>query len=246
MVSGRVFRAVVIDESTQATEPATLVPLTKGAECVIMAGGWTAFGSCIALLAMNDGLAVVVSCSRSRTCFDLYIVPLWLGGRGFCHCVLELDSIKGCKLCYCRANAPTSATLSPDTRRRPQAAATHYCVPRGLPLRPGRHPFRPPVRRRPNAAAAGHAVPHASRHCRLPVGPLLRRPAQRRRPGGGQAGAAGGWSLHVVFTRLHAVRSIVKMWLLKKSLLGVALRATGPQHQLLGSITTTPTRLNDV
>ena len=38
MISGRIFRAVVIDESTQATEPATLIPLTRGAECVVMAG----------------------------------------------------------------------------------------------------------------------------------------------------------------------------------------------------------------
>lgn len=29
---------VVIDESTQATEPAVLVPLTRGAQCCIMAG----------------------------------------------------------------------------------------------------------------------------------------------------------------------------------------------------------------
>jgi regulator of nonsense transcripts 1 len=29
---------VVIDEATQATEPAVLVPLVRGAQCVVMAG----------------------------------------------------------------------------------------------------------------------------------------------------------------------------------------------------------------
>ena len=34
----RQFRVVAIDEATQATEPSSLVALTKGAECVVMAG----------------------------------------------------------------------------------------------------------------------------------------------------------------------------------------------------------------
>jgi DNA polymerase III delta prime subunit len=37
-LGSRSFRCVIIDESSQATEPATLMPLTRGAECVIMAG----------------------------------------------------------------------------------------------------------------------------------------------------------------------------------------------------------------
>lgn len=32
------FRMVIIDEATQATEPSTLIPLTRGTECVVMAG----------------------------------------------------------------------------------------------------------------------------------------------------------------------------------------------------------------
>jgi regulator of nonsense transcripts 1 len=32
------FRIVALDEASQATEPAALVPLVKGAECVVMAG----------------------------------------------------------------------------------------------------------------------------------------------------------------------------------------------------------------
>ncbi|WIA20873.1 hypothetical protein OEZ85_005221 [Tetradesmus obliquus] len=38
MLSDLHFNVVVIDEATQATEPATLVPLTQGAQCAVMAG----------------------------------------------------------------------------------------------------------------------------------------------------------------------------------------------------------------
>lgn len=37
-LQGYDFRIVIVDEATQATEPSTLIALTRGAECVIMAG----------------------------------------------------------------------------------------------------------------------------------------------------------------------------------------------------------------
>ncbi|KAL3136519.1 hypothetical protein ABBQ38_005768 [Trebouxia sp. C0009 RCD-2024] len=37
-LNGQIFRLVVIDEATQATEPSTLIPLMRGAESVVMAG----------------------------------------------------------------------------------------------------------------------------------------------------------------------------------------------------------------
>lgn len=37
-MEGRHFRMVILDEATQCTEPSTVVPLVKGAECLVCAG----------------------------------------------------------------------------------------------------------------------------------------------------------------------------------------------------------------
>jgi regulator of nonsense transcripts 1 len=37
-LSGRSFRLVLVDESSQATEPAVLVPLVRGAQWLVLAG----------------------------------------------------------------------------------------------------------------------------------------------------------------------------------------------------------------
>ncbi|KAG7671204.1 hypothetical protein Ndes2526B_g02329 [Nannochloris sp. 'desiccata'] len=55
----RQFRVVAIDEATQATEPSTLVALTKGAECVVMAGDHAQLPpTVVSRLATQNGLDV--------------------------------------------------------------------------------------------------------------------------------------------------------------------------------------------
>jgi hypothetical protein len=55
----RHFKVVVIDEATQATEPSTLVALTKGAECVVMAGDHAQLPpTVVSRTAMQNGLDV--------------------------------------------------------------------------------------------------------------------------------------------------------------------------------------------
>jgi len=58
-LADRQFRVVVIDEATQATEPSTLVALTKGAECVVMAGDHAQLPpTVVSRLAVQNGLDV--------------------------------------------------------------------------------------------------------------------------------------------------------------------------------------------
>jgi hypothetical protein len=58
-LADRQFRVVVIDEATQATEPSTLVALTKGAECVVMAGDHAQLPpTVVSRVAIKNGLDV--------------------------------------------------------------------------------------------------------------------------------------------------------------------------------------------
>lgn len=58
-LSERRFRVVVIDEATQATEPSTFVALTKGAECVVMAGDHAQLPpTVVSRIAIDNGLDV--------------------------------------------------------------------------------------------------------------------------------------------------------------------------------------------
>lgn len=55
----RQFRVVAIDEATQATEPSCLVALTKGAECVVMAGDHAQLPpTVVSRVAIDNGLDV--------------------------------------------------------------------------------------------------------------------------------------------------------------------------------------------
>jgi hypothetical protein len=115
-----IFRVVLVDEASQATEPSIMVPLTRGPECVILAGDPLQLPpTVISTAALKFGLDRCASCHH-LTATHLYpclsCEQLTRTSRHSMAVVRELGNC--CVLCSCRRGThPTLADKKSRVRR---------------------------------------------------------------------------------------------------------------------------------
>ena len=143
---------MLIDESTQASEPEALLPLVLGAKQAVLVGDHCQLGPVImAKAAAQAGLSQSLF-ERMRL---LGVKPLRLQVR---RCVLRAALRVLCVLCACCARALCAAALCACTHR---AACPHTACTTAL---THAHTQPTPTKKQTKTTIITGAVPHAPRH----------------------------------------------------------------------------------